>query len=57
VIICCCDGLGGLGEEITATWPATTVQTCMVHYPDTVVVPTPGGPALAGGGAGSGISA
>jgi putative transposase len=31
VIICCCDGLGGLGEEITATWPAATVQTCVVH--------------------------
>ncbi len=31
VIICCCDGLGGLGEEITATWPAATVQTCTVH--------------------------
>ena len=22
VIIVCCDGLGGLGDEITATWPA-----------------------------------
>jgi len=21
VIFCCCDGLGGLGEEITAAWP------------------------------------
>lgn len=31
VIICCCDGLPGLGEEITATWPAATVQTCVVH--------------------------
>jgi putative transposase len=31
VIICCCDGLGGLGEEITATWPEATVQTCVVH--------------------------
>jgi len=31
VIICCCDGLAGLGEEITATWPAATVQTCVVH--------------------------
>jgi putative transposase len=31
VIICCCDGLNGLGEEITATWPAATVQTCTVH--------------------------
>jgi putative transposase len=31
VIVCCCDGLGGLGEEITATWPQATVQTCVVH--------------------------
>lgn len=31
VLIVCCDGLSGLGEEITATWPAATVQTCVVH--------------------------
>ncbi|HEU5416697.1 MAG TPA: IS256 family transposase [Streptosporangiaceae bacterium] len=31
IIICCCDGLSGLGEEITATWPEATVQTCTVH--------------------------
>ena len=31
VIIVCCDGLAGLGEEITATWPLATVQTCVVH--------------------------
>ncbi len=31
VIFCCCDGLSGLGEEITAAWPAATVQTCTVH--------------------------
>jgi putative transposase len=31
VLFVCCDGLSGLGEEITATWPATTVQTCVVH--------------------------
>jgi putative transposase len=31
VLFCCCDGLNGLGEEITATWPGTTVQTCVVH--------------------------
>lgn len=31
VIFCCCDGLPGLGEEITATWPGATVQTCVVH--------------------------
>jgi putative transposase len=31
VIVCCCDGLSGLGEEITAAWPQATVQTCTVH--------------------------
>lgn len=31
VLFVCCDGLTGLGEEITASWPATTVQTCTVH--------------------------
>src|SRR3954471_7717031 len=31
VLIACCDGLSGLPEAIEATWPATTVQTCVVH--------------------------
>ncbi len=31
VLIACCDGLTGLPEAIEATWPATTVQTCVVH--------------------------
>jgi putative transposase len=31
VLFACCDGLSGLGGEITATWPQTTVQTCTVH--------------------------
>jgi len=31
VLIVCCDGLAGLGEEITATWPEATVQSCVVH--------------------------
>lgn len=31
VLFVCCDGLKGLGDEITETWPATTVQTCVVH--------------------------
>lgn len=31
VLICCCDGLTGLPEAITATWPQTTVQTCVIH--------------------------
>jgi len=37
VLFVCCDGLSGLGDEITATWPptatwaGTVVQTCTVH--------------------------
>jgi putative transposase len=31
VLIVVCDGLTGLPEAITAVWPATKVQTCIVH--------------------------
>ncbi|WP_029138563.1 IS256 family transposase [Nakamurella lactea] len=31
VLIVCCDGLTGFPEAIEATWPAATVQTCVVH--------------------------
>jgi putative transposase len=31
VLIVCCDGLSGFPEAIEATWPRTTVQTCVVH--------------------------
>src|SRR6202167_4443783 len=31
VLFVCCDGLSGLGDEITATWPGAAVQTCTVH--------------------------
>ena len=31
VLIVCCDGLTGFPEAIEATWPKTTVQTCVVH--------------------------
>jgi Transposase and inactivated derivatives len=31
VCVVCCDGLQGLPESITATWPEATVQTCVVH--------------------------
>jgi putative transposase len=31
VLIACCDGLKGLPDAITATWPRATVQTCVVH--------------------------
>lgn len=31
VLIVCCDGLTGFPEAIEATWPQSTVQTCVVH--------------------------
>ncbi|MET3774448.1 putative transposase [Arthrobacter nitrophenolicus] len=31
VLIVCCDGLTGFPEAIAVTWPAATVQTCVVH--------------------------
>lgn len=31
VLVACCDGLSGFGDAIEAVWPATTVQTCVVH--------------------------
>jgi transposase-like protein len=52
-----CDGLKGLPEVVGNAWPQAIVQTCIVHYPDTAVMPIPGGPVLAGGGTGAGISA
>ena len=38
-LIVVCDGLKGLPEAITTVWPRTIVQTCVVHYPDIVVMP------------------
>lgn len=31
ILICCVDGLGGFPEAITAIYPQTWVQTCIVH--------------------------
>jgi putative transposase len=31
ILICCVDGLSGFPEAIEAIFPATTVQTCVVH--------------------------
>jgi len=31
VLVACCDGLSGFGDAIETVWPATTVQTCVVH--------------------------
>jgi putative transposase len=51
VCLLVCDGLKGLPDAVSAVWEKTIVQTCIVHYPDTVVMPIPGRPVLAGGGA------
>ena len=40
ILICCVDGLKGFPEAIEAIFPATTVQTCIVHYADLPVMPT-----------------
>jgi putative transposase len=39
-LIVACDGLKGLPEAVTTVWPQTIAQTCIVHYADTVVMPT-----------------
>src|SRR5215470_14735631 len=50
VCIVCCDGLTGLPDAIGVTWPQAVVQLCVVHYPDTVVMPAPVLPVLVSGG-------
>jgi transposase-like protein len=50
VCIVVCDGLKGLPEAIATAWPQAITQTCIVHYPDTAVMPIPVVPVLAGGG-------
>jgi transposase-like protein len=51
VLMVVCDGLKGLPDAIAQVWPAAVTQTCIVHYPDIVVMPMPGVLVLAGGGA------
>jgi len=36
-----CDGLKGLPQSVNAVFPDTIVQTCIIHYPDTWVMPIP----------------
>src|ERR1039457_3119749 len=50
VCIVVCDGLKGLPDAISTAWPQAITQTCIVHYPDTAVMPIPVVPVLAGGG-------
>jgi putative transposase len=40
VLVACCDGLAGFEDAIRAAFPATVVQTCVVHYADLRVMPT-----------------
>jgi len=40
VLVCCVDGLGGFPEAIEAVFPTSWVQTCLVHYADSRVMPT-----------------
>ena len=40
VCIAVCDGLKGLPDAITTTWPLTTVQACIIHYADLWIMPT-----------------
>ncbi len=38
---CCilvCDGLSGLPDAVAQVWPATVVQTCIVHYAERPVM-------------------
>ena len=35
-----CDGLKGLPEVVSNVWPEAIVQTCIIHYSDTWVMPT-----------------
>jgi len=39
VCIAVCDGLKGLPEAITTTWPLATVQACIIHYADLRIMP------------------
>jgi transposase-like protein len=49
-----CDGLKGAPEVVDNVWPHTIVQTCIIHYPDAVVMPMLGRKVLVGGGARAG---
>jgi putative transposase len=40
VLIACVDGLTGFPDAIAAVFPQAWVQTCIVHYADSRVMPT-----------------
>jgi hypothetical protein len=53
VLMVVCDGLTGLPDAISAVWPQTITQTCVVHYADLLVMPM----FVADSGAGQGFRA
>ena len=40
VCIVVCDGLKGLPEAVNTVWDRAVIQTCVIHYSDTWVMPT-----------------
>jgi putative transposase len=52
-----CDGLKGLPDAVSTVWEKTIVQTCIVHYPDTAVMPIRRRPPLVTGVTGLAVSA
>jgi hypothetical protein len=50
VLMLVCDGLKGLPDAVNTCWDKTIVQTCVVHYPEVVIMPMPAAPALVRGG-------
>ena len=42
VLILCCDGLKGLPDSVGEVWPLATVQTCVVHYLESAIMPSRG---------------
>ena len=57
VLMVVCDGLKGLPDAVNAVWEKTIVQTCIVHYPDTAVMPICRRPLLVTGVTGLPVSA
>jgi len=43
ILIACCDGLAGFEDAITAAFPATVVQRCIVHLVRNALRPSPAG--------------
>jgi putative transposase len=57
VCLLVCDGLKGLPDAVSTVWEKTIVQTCIVHYPDTAVMPIRRRPPLVTGVTGLPVSA